>query len=116
MKQQLIPGFKSIFKTSFKNMYLYFTYSLYIPLTAPSHSLLPTILLPFLLLLSSGNPSTLAHQVSARLGTSFTEAGQSSPARRTHVQATVFGIALSPVVPDPPEDQAAHLVQMCREA
>jgi hypothetical protein len=31
----------------------------------------------------------------------------------SHIQATAFGIAPAPVVQDPHEDQAAHLLHMC---
>jgi hypothetical protein len=64
-------------------------------------------------------PSTTAHQVSEELSAnSHTKARQGSPDRRKYFtdKATALGIAPDPIVCDPHEDQAAHLLPMCREA
>jgi hypothetical protein len=99
--------------------------SLYIPLTAfllvtPSHNPSPSPF-PF----SSGlvgplqypPQSNLALYVSDRLGASSpTEIRQSSPARKTYprYRQQLLGIVPVPVVGNPHEDQAAHLLHMSR--
>jgi hypothetical protein len=118
----LNPGF--FFNSSFNFIYLfiYFTYSLCIPFTAPSRSPPPTTLPSSSLPFSSEQvgvpfriPATLALQVSTTLGASSpTETRQSNPPSRTYptLQATAFGIAPAPVVWDPHETKL-HICLIC---
>jgi hypothetical protein len=105
-------------------LFIYFTYSLHILLTAlfpvtPSHN--PPPFLPPLLLWVGGAPwlyLTLAHQVSLSLQTySPTETRKSSPARRTYPtdRKQLLGIAAIPVVQDPHENQTVYLLHMYKK-
>jgi hypothetical protein len=56
----------------------------------------------------------LRHQVSIRLGTSFPLRTDKTAQLEKHSEVTVFGIAPSPIVPDPHEDQPVHLLYIFR--
>jgi len=89
-----------------RSLFFFFSYSLYIMLSASSQSAPPTILppIPSLLIWAGGvsmSTPTLAHQVSVGPGTfSPTEARQGHPAKRPYPtgKQQLFGHPLAPVV------------------